>query len=106
MKFKPYFNTHLNIRIDTQEQQEWVDRIAGYNFNQLAMLNDDLRTDQLIDPSLRSSKLQNIKARAIARGIQRCRRKGDFGQEPITLFGVIASIMEGMIIGDEWSKRF
>lgn len=106
MKFKSYFNSHLHVQIDTQEQQDWVDRIAGYNFNQLEMLNADLITDQQLNPSLRGSKLQDVKARAIARGLQRCRHKGDFGQEPISLFGVIASIMEGMIIGDEWAKRF
>ena len=104
--FTPYHNDYINEFIETQEQQDWIDRIAKYDMHQLELLNSDLKTDMQIDPTVGGQpKLFNIKVKAIARAIQRHnhKRKRSNG---VTLFGVIGSIMEGMIIGDEWSKRF
>jgi len=104
--FTPYHNDYINVFIETQEQQDWIDKIAKMNMPKLASLNRHLLTDQKLG-LVTDPKMFNIKARAISRRIDVLTDERDAKpNSDVTLFGIVGSIMEGMIIGDEWSKRF
>jgi len=104
--FTPYHNNYINEFIETQEQQDWIDKIAKMNVQQLTSLNRHLSTDRKMG-LIKSQKILNIKAKAIARRIDVLKDERDAKPNSgVTMFGIIGSIMEGMIIGDEWSKRF
>jgi hypothetical protein len=108
-EFESYYHAEINETIDDLNMHELVETILSADIAKLSDYNDDLITERTIDPSIAHTKIFRVACKAVARGIQKCRHRGeklvvDIGQ-PMTVFGVIGSVMEGMIIGDEWAKR-
>lgn len=110
MSFTPYFDADIQETIDNEPMHRMVQMLKTANMQQLNDYHQDTVTECTIDPSFEHSKVCRVACKAIARGIQRCRHRGeklvvDVGP-PMTLTGVIASAMEGWIIGDEFAKRW
>jgi len=110
MSFTPYFDSDIKETIDNQSMHDWVEMIRVANMQQLNEYHQDLVTESQIDPAFKRSKIFRVGCKAIARGLQRCRQRGEYLVEdvgqPITLAGVISSAMKGWIIGDEFAKRW
>ena len=108
MSFMRYFDDSINEYIDTQEERNLVESIKSSKLVQLKRINDDARTECLIDPNFKGSKRYRLIGKSVARGIQACRNRGDqsTNRDPVTLLGVISAAMEGYIIGDEFARRW
>jgi len=110
MTFVPYFDDSIKEYIDTPEEQRLVESIKSSKLEQLERINEDAKTECLIDPSFKGSKRYRLIGKSVARGIQACRNRGErlvtYTGEPVTLVGMISAAMEGYIIGDEFARRW
>lgn len=110
MSFTPYYDSDIQETIDNQSMHEMVEMIKSANMQALDDYHQDMVTECTIDPSFERSKVCRVAAKAIARGIQRCRYRGEYLIKdigpPVTAWGIIASAMEGYIIGDEFARRW
>lgn len=110
MSFTPYFDGDIQEMIDSESMHTMVQMIKNANMQALDNYHQDIVTECAIDPSFERSKVCRVACKAIARGIQRCRHRGEYLIKdvgpPITLTGIISAAIDGWIIGDEFAKRW
>ena len=111
MNFAPYYDESIKETIDTVGMHNAAQILRSASIDDIYRYYHDVKTECAIDPSFMKTKMYRVVCKAMLRGIQRCRNRGERltvhdDTERVDVFGVLGAVMEGMIIGDEWAKRF
>ena len=105
MPLDPYYSGLINEIIETQAEHDLVARVLTMDVNQLLDFRDDINAEAAIDPAYVHSRECILGCKAVIRRAQQLRKSGA-GRPTLSWPEAIALTMGGMILGDEFSKRF
>ena len=102
--FRPYCSTLIHEAIRTEAEHALVATILQMDAGEILDLRDDINTEAALDPDYRFTRDCKLKCKAIIRRAHHLKRAQ--ARQGIPLIDAIGLTMAGMVLGDEFSKRF
>ena len=105
MPFNSYYSGLVNETIESQAEHDLAARVLSMDVNQLLDFRDDINAEAAIDPAYVHSRECILGCKAVIRRAQQLRKAGA-GTPKLHWAEAVALTMGGLILGDEFSKRF
>jgi len=76
MTFRPYHNDYINEVIENEDHQTIVERVSAFTMPELIEFWQDLKTDIVIDPRIKSSKEYALASKSLLRRLRELQKAG------------------------------